>query len=149
MPPTLFRTFKRRLPLLAAACLLAPALVLAQSPLDGEIREIKEAVRFNPEKALTQLQQIESSARMAPALTRGEFLSQLALSWRYLGRHKTALSLADELLAYAKSQNNEVLHAKGAEYRVRIPWCKGGSWGMTQTPIPRPRGLCVSMVPFR
>ncbi|HEY1147509.1 MAG TPA: tetratricopeptide repeat-containing diguanylate cyclase [Pseudoduganella sp.] len=99
--------------MLAAACLLAPALVLAQSPLDGEIREIKEAVRFNPEKALTQLQQIESSARMAPALTRGEFLSQLALSWRYLGRHKTALSLADELLAYAKSQNNEVLHAKG------------------------------------
>jgi diguanylate cyclase (GGDEF)-like protein len=113
LPPTLFRTFKRRLPLLAAACLLTPALVFGQSPLDGEIREIKEAVRFNPEKALTQLQQIESSARMAPALTRGEFLSQLALSWRYLGRHKTALTLADELLAYAKSQNNEVLHAKG------------------------------------
>ncbi|WP_395401996.1 diguanylate cyclase [Pseudoduganella sp. UC29_106] len=99
--------------MLAAACLLAPVLVYAQSPLDGEIREIKEAVRFNPDKALAQLQQIESNARTAPALTRGEFLSQLALTWRYLGRHKTALSLSEELLAFAKSQNNEVLHAKG------------------------------------
>jgi diguanylate cyclase (GGDEF)-like protein len=99
--------------MLAAAWLLASVPAFAQSALDGEIAEIKEAVRFNPDKALAQLQQIEPSARSAPALTRGEFLSQLALTWRYLGRHKTALSLAEELLAYAKTQNNETLHAKG------------------------------------
>jgi diguanylate cyclase (GGDEF)-like protein len=103
----------RRLLKLAGACLLAPVLALAQSPLDREIAEIKEAVRFKPDIALAQLQQLEPAARAAPAGTRGEFLSQLALAWRYQGRYKTALSLADELLAYAKTQNNEVLHAKG------------------------------------
>ena len=112
MPPLHARTTPRRLRLLAGACLLAPMLAWAQSPLDAEIAEIREAVRFTPEKALDQLQQLESAARAAPPLTRGEFLSQLALTWRYLGRQKTALSLAEELEAYARTQNSPVLQAK-------------------------------------
>jgi diguanylate cyclase (GGDEF)-like protein len=112
LPFTHARTIPRRLHLLAGVLLLAPVLGFAQSQLDGEIAEIKEAVRFKPDQALAQLQQIEAAARAAPPQTRGEFLSQLALTWRYLGRHKTAMSLAEELEAYAKTQNSTALQAK-------------------------------------
>jgi len=120
LPLTHAWTIKRRLTALAGACLLVPALAFAQSPLDEEIAEIKESVRFKPNKALVQLEQLEPAARAAPAATRGEFLAQLALTWRYLGRHKTALSLSDELQAYAKSQGNQVLQAKGLLTRAYV-----------------------------
>lgn len=120
MPGIHVTTLTRRIRLLTGVCMLAPVLAFAQSPLDKEISEIREKVRFVPEQALAQLQQMEPAARAAPPLTRGEFLSQLALAWRSVGRHKTALSLTDELDAYAKSQNNPILQAKALLTRAYV-----------------------------
>jgi diguanylate cyclase (GGDEF)-like protein len=98
---------------LVGACLLAPCLAFAQSPLDSEIAQIKELVRFVPEKALVQLQQMEPMARSAPALTRAEFLAQLSLTHRSLGKYDVALALAEELHDFGRAQDNKIIIAKG------------------------------------
>ncbi len=108
-----------RLRLLAAAWLLAPVLAFGQS-LDVEIATIREQVRFTPDKALMQLQQLEASARAAPPATKGEFLSQLSLAWRYLGQYETAMVLAEELQAFGKAQNDPVLNAKAVLTRAYV-----------------------------
>ncbi|WP_342117792.1 tetratricopeptide repeat-containing diguanylate cyclase [Pseudoduganella sp. OTU4001] len=106
-------TFFKRLHLLVGACLLAPLCALAQSPLDEDIAQIREQVRFVPDKALVQLQQMEPQARSAPALTRAEFLAQLALTHRFLGKFDSALALATELHDFGRSQDNKIIIAKG------------------------------------
>lgn len=115
MPGFPVSTFTKRFQQLVGACLLASVciLALAQSPLDSEIAQIREQVRFVPEQALVQLQQMEPQARSAPALTRGEFLSQLALTHRSLGKFDSALVLADELHAFGLAQGNKIIIAKG------------------------------------
>ncbi|KQZ44375.1 diguanylate cyclase [Duganella sp. Root1480D1] len=103
----------KRLRTLAGACLLAPCLAFAQSPLDSEIAQIRELVRFVPEKALVELQQMEPVARSAPPLTRAEFLAQLSLTHRSLGKHDVALALAEELYDFGRAQDNKIIIAKG------------------------------------
>nr|WP_229503083.1 tetratricopeptide repeat-containing diguanylate cyclase [Pseudoduganella guangdongensis] len=56
---------------------------------------------------------MEPQARSAPAQTRAEFLSQLALTHRSLGKFDSALALADELHAYGLAQDNKIIIAKG------------------------------------
>jgi len=106
-------TISKRLRTLAGACLLAPCLAFAQSPLDSEISQIREVVRFVPEKALVQLQQMEPVARSAPPLTRAEFLAQLSLTHRSLGKQDVALALAEELYDFGRAQDNKIIIAKG------------------------------------
>jgi len=106
-------TIFKRLRMLAGACLLAPCLAFAQSPLDSEIAQIRELVRFVPEKALVQLQQMEPVARSAPPLTRAEFLAQLSLTHRSLGKYDVALALAEELHDFGRAQDNKIIIAKG------------------------------------
>ena len=106
-------TISKRLRLLAGACLLAPFLALAQSSLDQDIAQVRELVRFVPEKALLLLQQMEPVARSAPPLTRAEFLAQLSLAHRSLGKHDTALALAEELYEFGVKQDNKIIIAKG------------------------------------
>ena len=97
---------------LALAC-LAPALACAQTPLDGQLARIREQSRFVPDKALLELRQMESAARAAAPSTRAEFLTQLSIARMRVGQNQTALSVADELIAYGKAQQNTVFLAKG------------------------------------
>ena len=113
MPGFPVLTISKRLRTLVGACLLAPCLAFAQSPLDSEIAQIRELVRFVPEKALVQLQQMEPVARSAPPLTRAEFLAQLSLTHRSLGKHDVALALAEELHDFGRAQDNKIIIAKG------------------------------------
>ncbi|WP_307144280.1 GGDEF domain-containing protein [Duganella sp. Root336D2] len=106
-------TISKRLRTLVGACLLAPLLAFAQSPLDSEIAQIRELVRFVPEKALVQLQQMEPVARSAPPLTRAEFLAQLSLTHRSLGKLDVALALAEELHDFGRAQDDRIIIAKG------------------------------------
>ncbi|SFU36498.1 diguanylate cyclase (GGDEF) domain-containing protein [Pseudoduganella namucuonensis] len=99
--------------LLAAACVLAPALAWGQPPLDAAIAEIRDQARFVPDKALVQLQKMEPAARAAPPATKAEFLAQLSFAWRQLGKHETALLLADELVVFGRAQGDAVILAKG------------------------------------
>ncbi|MES2261531.1 MAG: GGDEF domain-containing protein [Pseudomonadota bacterium] len=107
------KSYARGMRKLALVCLLAPLSAVAQSALDGSIAEIRDEVRFVPDKALVLLQQMEPAARAAPAATRAEFLAQLSSAWRALGKHETALLLAEELIAFGRSQNNNTILAKG------------------------------------
>ncbi|WP_035373541.1 tetratricopeptide repeat-containing diguanylate cyclase [Pseudoduganella violaceinigra] len=109
-----------RLRLMACAGLLAPFLALAQTQLDTDIAQVREVVRFVPDKALVQLQQMEPAARSATPLTRAEFLTQLSLTHRSLGRYKTALALADELYDYGRAQDNKIIIAKGLLTRAYV-----------------------------
>lgn len=106
-------TIFKRLRHLIGACLLVPLCAWAQSPLDADIARIREQVRFVPEKALLLLQHMEPAARSAPPLTRAEYLAQLALTHRSLGKFDSALALAEELHAYGRSQDNKIIVAKG------------------------------------
>lgn len=113
MPGFPVLTISKRLRTLVGACLLAPCLAFAESPLDRDIAEIREVVRFVPEKALVQLQQMEPVARSAPPLTRAEFLAQLSLTHRSLGKQDVALALAEELHDFGRAQDNKIIIAKG------------------------------------
>ncbi|MET3132512.1 diguanylate cyclase (GGDEF)-like protein [Oxalobacteraceae bacterium GrIS 1.11] len=98
--------------LLAAAC-LAPLLACAQTALDQRIAAIRERGHFVPDKALLELQQIETEARNAPLATRAEFISQLSITRMRLGQNDTALLLADELITYATAHKDNAALAKG------------------------------------
>jgi diguanylate cyclase (GGDEF)-like protein len=101
--------------MLAAACVLSPVLAWGQgvSVLDAGIAEIRDQVRYVPEKALVQLQKMESAARAAPPATKAEFLSQLSYARVKLGQKDIGLQLAEELIAFGRAQNNTAIVAKG------------------------------------
>ncbi|WP_436269949.1 diguanylate cyclase [Pseudoduganella sp. LjRoot289] len=99
--------------MLTAVCVLAPALAWGSSAMDASIAEIRDQVKYVPDKALVQLQKMEPAARAAPALTKAEFLSQLSSAWRSLGQLETALLLSEELVAFGRAQNSQEILAKG------------------------------------
>lgn len=105
--------FKLGRRLLAAACLLTPLLAWSQSEFDTRIAEIRELSRFVPDQALLQLLKLEAELpRMGPN-TRAELLTQLSVSRMRLGQNDAALQLADEVIAYGKSQHSKAIEAKG------------------------------------
>lgn len=101
--------------MLAAACVLSPALAWGQgvSVLDAGIAEIRDQVRYVPEKALVQLQKMESAARSAPPATKAEFLAQMCSARVKLGQKDIALQLSEELIAFGRAQGNTAILAKG------------------------------------
>ncbi|MTW00693.1 diguanylate cyclase [Duganella ginsengisoli] len=101
--------------MLALACILSPVLAWGQgtSVLDAGIAEIRDQVRYVPEKALVQLQKMESAARSAPPATKAEFLAQLSSARVKLGQKDIALQLAEELIAFGRAQGNTSILAKG------------------------------------
>jgi len=98
---------------LVAACLFAPVLAWGQTLLDSALADVRDQVRFVPDKALVRLQQMETTAREAPPLTRAEFLAQYSLAYRYVGQYDKAMQLAEELLAYGRAQHDNIIIAKG------------------------------------
>ena len=106
-------TFLRNLRLLLAAVCLAPALACAQTPLDEQLLRIREQSRFVPDKALLELGRLESAARVAAPSSQTEFLAQLSIARMRVGQNETALTVAEELIAYGKAQKNPVFLAKG------------------------------------
>ncbi len=98
--------------LLASLCLVA-ALADAAVPLDARLAEIREIGRFVPDKALAMLRQIDSEGRAAPHASKAEFLTQLAVAYRAVGRKQDALAVADELVALGKEADDNVALAKG------------------------------------
>ncbi|KQW96673.1 diguanylate cyclase [Massilia sp. Root418] len=107
------KSILRGIRLLASTCVLAPVLAWGQSPMDASIAEIRDQVRYVPDKALVQLQKMEPAARAAPAPTKAEFLAQLSSAWRSLGQLETALLLSEELIAFGRAQNSQAILAKG------------------------------------
>jgi diguanylate cyclase (GGDEF)-like protein len=105
--------------LVASACfasVLASAAAYAEAPpepLGARLEELRELGKFVPQKALVTLLEMEPEARAAPVADKAEFLSQLAQARLKVGQHQQALGLADELIAFARWNNNDVALAKG------------------------------------
>jgi diguanylate cyclase (GGDEF)-like protein len=93
---------------LLLACLLAPAAWAADPQagpdLAARIEALGELGRFAPAQARTALRQLEGAARAAPAPVKNAFLFHLSQAERGTGDTKTALRLADELIASAESK---------------------------------------------
>ena len=99
--------------LLALACWLPPAASAQEISLEQQIEAVREDGRFMPERALLRLQAVETQARSAPLPVRAEFLTQLSNARMRLGQYDAAMQLAEELIAEARQNHNDVALAKG------------------------------------
>ncbi|MDQ2988521.1 MAG: diguanylate cyclase [Pseudomonadota bacterium] len=100
---------------LLASLSLAAGDVAAQSQpdLDQRLLEIREIVRYVPQRALTMLLALEPQGRAAGTATKAEFLNQLTVARRNVGQKVEALALADEMIALGKEKRDDVVLAKG------------------------------------
>ena len=111
----LLRTRRRALAAaaLAFASALLPAAAQEQSPLDERISDIRELSRFVPDKALDQLQKLQSDIAPAPPHTRAEFLTQISIARMRLGQNDAALEGAEQVIAFGKQLHDDAIVAKG------------------------------------
>ena len=106
---------RRRIAALLASLALAAGHAAAQSQpdLDQRLLEIREIVRYVPQKALAMLLALEPQGRAAGTASKAEFLNQLIIAKRNVGKKAEALALADELVAFGKEKRDDVVLAKG------------------------------------
>ncbi len=97
---------------LAALCLLSAAAGAAPT-LDEQLAEIRENVRYIPDKSLSQLLAMEPAARAGSLATKSEFITQMSMARRRMGQQKEALALAEELIALGRDNKDNVTLAKG------------------------------------
>jgi signal transduction histidine kinase/DNA-binding response OmpR family regulator/HPt (histidine-containing phosphotransfer) domain-containing protein len=103
-----------------AAALCLPGVASAQLTIDEQLTQIRESSTDNPEKALSQLLAIEAAARAASFETKARFLSRLARAKLHLGQRKESLAVLEELIAYAKQNNNKVTLVKGLLLKAEV-----------------------------
>lgn len=89
------------------------AAAASQPDLDQRLLEIREIVRYVPQKALTMLLALEPQGRAANTATKAEFLNQLSIAKRNVGKKVEALALAEELIAFGRAKRDDVVLAKG------------------------------------
>jgi diguanylate cyclase (GGDEF)-like protein len=106
---------RRRVAALLVSLSLAAghAFAQARADLDQRLAEIGEINRYVPKKGLAMLLKIEQQGRAANVATKAEFLNQLCLAHRNVGRKKEAMALAEELLAFGRASHDDVALAKG------------------------------------
>ncbi|HEU4375560.1 MAG TPA: tetratricopeptide repeat protein, partial [Telluria sp.] len=91
-----------------------------QPDLDHRLLEIREIVRYVPQKALSMLLALEPQGRAAGTATKAEFLNQLSVAKRNVGQKVEALALAEELVALGKEKRDDVALAKGLLARAYV-----------------------------
>ncbi|MES2016255.1 MAG: tetratricopeptide repeat-containing diguanylate cyclase [Pseudomonadota bacterium] len=99
--------------LLASLCLVSSFAFAQDGSLDARLLETREIGRFIPPKALEALKKIEAEARAASPRSKADFLEQMAAAYRGTGDNKTAMKLADELLALGRAKKDNVVIAQG------------------------------------
>jgi diguanylate cyclase (GGDEF)-like protein len=106
---------RRRIAALLASFALAAGHAGAQSQpnLDQRLLDIREIVRYVPQKALAMLLVLEPQARAAGTATKAEFINQLIIARRNVGQKVEALALAEELIAFGKDKRDDIVLAKG------------------------------------
>jgi diguanylate cyclase (GGDEF)-like protein len=138
------RTAWTRLPLLRRSSLLAASLCLtfglpggsvhatapsaaqvAISPLGARLEELRELGRFVPDQALDILLRMEPEARAAAVPEKAEFLSQLSQARLKIGQRQQALAICDELIVFARQNNNDVALAKGLLMKAYVVYAMG------------------------
>jgi len=129
MRTVLARPRLRRSSLLAASLCLAFGVGAAQSQPAGllgvRLEELREVGRFVPDKALDTLLQMEPEARAAAVPEKAEFLSQVCQARLKIGQHQQALAICDELIVFARQNNNDVALAKGLLAKGYVVYAMG------------------------
>jgi diguanylate cyclase (GGDEF)-like protein len=94
---------------------LSAGLAAAEAPpsLDQRLAGIREMGRFVPRNALAMLEKLAPQGRAAGTATKAEFLYQMCGANNGVGKRTEALALAEELIAFARHQHDDVALAKG------------------------------------
>ncbi|GAB3459893.1 hypothetical protein GCM10027321_18650 [Massilia terrae] len=100
--------------LLAALC-LAVTLACAQpgASLTERLAELREPIRFVPERAVPMLVALQGELGKADLSDRAEYLALLANGYIGLGKPDEADTLCDQLIALGREHNLDVATAKG------------------------------------
>lgn len=77
------------------------------------ILDIREQSRFVPEKALTQLQALQTRAAQEAPATRAELLNQLSIAHIRTGQLDAAIADAEQLISFSRAQRDDAMLAKG------------------------------------
>jgi diguanylate cyclase (GGDEF)-like protein len=98
-----------------AAALLALACVpaLAGSALEQRLRQIREQSRFVPDQALVELLKLQPQAAAEAPRVQAELLSQLSTARMRLNQNEASLAVAEQIIAYGKSQRDNAIIATG------------------------------------
>ncbi len=105
---------RRSRALLAAVCLAASLAHAQQTPsLTERLADMREPIRFLPERAVPQLLAMQGEARKADLIDRSEFLALLASGYLGLGKPDDADALCDQLISLGREHSLDVALAKG------------------------------------
>ena len=136
---TIMRTAPTRFPLLRRSVLLTAAVCLASAlagtasgaedeppaSLGTRLEDLRELGRFVPDKALDTLLSMEAEARTAAVPDKAEFLSQMCQARLKIGQRQQALAVCEELIAFARKNNNDVALAKGLLMKSYVAFAMG------------------------
>ena len=95
------------------------------APLGARLEELRELGRFVPDKALAILLRMETEAGTAGVADKAEFLSQMCQARLKIGQHRRALEVCDDLIVFARQNNNDVALAKGLLMKSYVAFAMG------------------------
>lgn len=105
---------RRSSALLATLCLAATLAHAQPAPsLTERLAELREPIRFVPERAVPMLLALEGELRSADLNDRAEYLALLANGYIGTGKPDEADALCDQLITLGRDHNLDVATAKG------------------------------------
>ncbi len=117
------RRILARAGVLAAALALVPLPAFAQldeATLNSRLLALRGQSRFVPDRALVELLKLQPEAADKSPRIRAELLVQLSGARMRLGDNVAALALAEQLIAYGKSVNDNVIVARGMLTKTHV-----------------------------
>jgi diguanylate cyclase (GGDEF)-like protein len=119
--------YRRSRRALAAALFVAAAFANAQqpAPLKARFAELRETIRFVPERGLPLLLTLEPEARKASLPDRAEYLGLLASGYLGLGKLDQAERCTDELIALGRESKHDGALAKGLLTKGYVLFTRG------------------------
>jgi diguanylate cyclase (GGDEF)-like protein len=112
---------------LAAALCLAAACASAQTaePLRDRLADLRETIRFVPERGMPTLLAMSAEANKASLPDHAEYLGLVATGYLQMGKLDEADAACDELIELGRSRHNDNVVAKGLLTKGYILYTRG------------------------
>jgi diguanylate cyclase (GGDEF)-like protein len=113
---------------LGAALCCAAAFASAGQPaatLKDRIAELRESIRFVPERSMPSLLAMDAEASKAPLREHSEYLGLVANGYLQLGKMDKADAACDQLIALGRANNSNTTLAKGLLIKGYIEYSRG------------------------
>ncbi|CAN7699843.1 diguanylate cyclase [Duganella sp. LjRoot269] len=120
-------TVRPALAVMAAALALAPASARPLSEMDQRIIELRDQIRMFPDKALAQLLELQPRIGVEAPRTQAELLTQISAVRTRLNQLAAAADTADQIVAYGRSQRDDVIVAKGLLAQETVAYARDDS----------------------